>query len=474
MGDGRNGGGDGLPARREEREQRDRLKAEFGGRLRVLLNLTGLSSREFAQRYPAYKDSTIRKYTLGTNLPPWDFLHDLLTEVTRRTDDPAAPQRRTELFTAYRQVLVDTGATTRGSDQNSLLLRLLDGEEALSRLGEELAGVRVRENQLRMELEEEIRRAGASQSTGGQDRKRQLEEEGRALAQRRDELVRRRTGLITELDGCRARLAVTEAADGSGGLVPVGTGGGAAAHQGRVPPLPPEPPTTSVQQRKTGNRRALVLIGVAVAVVALAGAGAALGIWVTGPHDTTDHAVSPLPAPTTPAPARPSLTTHAPTTPPPSSPAPGTEAAEEASSPSESPPSVLYESSPPSGTSLVNDLPAFEDDGYQAGAQTVNLREYPVALRNSDELCETVATWQLDRKYKTLVAGIGLSDDSSTGSSADFTISVDGHTRFQRTIGVGESAQVATVNLSGAFRVTLTIESCSLGEAAWLDPVITK
>ncbi|MEV3852382.1 hypothetical protein AB0J30_37235 [Streptomyces microflavus] len=177
-----NGRGEDLPASRQAREDRDRIKAAFGTRLRVLLDLTGLSSREFAHCYPAYKDSTVRKYTLGTNLPPWDFLNDMLTEVARRTDDPAAPQRRTEFFSAYRSVLIDTGATTRGSDQNSLLLRLLDGEEALHRLAAELAEVRGRENRLRLELEEETGRAqrpgtgtgtgtgtGAGTGTGGRE-----------------------------------------------------------------------------------------------------------------------------------------------------------------------------------------------------------------------------------------------------------------------------------------------------------------
>ncbi|MGW0792614.1 NPCBM/NEW2 domain-containing protein [Streptomyces sp. NPDC002911] len=459
--------GDDLPARREAREEKDRIKAEFGARLRVLLDLTGLSSREFANRFPAYKDSTVRKYTLGTNLPPWDFLHDLLTEVARRTDDPAAPQRRTELFTAYRTVLVDTGATIRGSDQNSLLLRLLDGEEALHRLGAELAEVRARENQLRTDLEEEIHRAAASPSTGSQDRKHQLEGESRALGERRDELVRRRGALVTELDDCRARLAVLEGTGGSGDLVPA-SGGGAGVDQPRTPPKPPKPPVTP--GRKSGGRRTVMLTGIALAVVLLAGGGAALGIWATGTHDRTAPAATPSPPPTTSEPT-PATTTPAATTPAPSSAEPGTEAEPSTEAPTPSDPAALYESSPPSGTSLVNDLPAFEDDGYQAGAQKVNLREYPVALRNGP--CGSIATWQLDRTYKSLVAGIGVSDDSGTGASAEFTITVDDHTRFQRTIKVGESAQTATVDLSGAFRVTLTIDTCS-GTAAWLDPVITK
>ncbi|MFH8379060.1 hypothetical protein ACH4A7_36775 [Streptomyces cyaneofuscatus] len=62
--------------------------------------------------------------------------------------------RRTELFTAYRPVLIYTGADVRGSDQNSLLLRLLEGEEALALLGDELSQVRAREKQLRSALVE--------------------------------------------------------------------------------------------------------------------------------------------------------------------------------------------------------------------------------------------------------------------------------------------------------------------------------
>ncbi|MET8566367.1 hypothetical protein ABZV75_39575 [Streptomyces flaveolus] len=228
---GWDGGGEDLPARQAAQEEKKRLREEFGARLRVLLDLTGLSSRQFAARYPAYKDSTIRKYTSGTNLPPWDFLHDLLTEVARRTDDPAAPQRRTELFTAYRTVLVTIGADACGSDQNSLLLRLLDGEETLHRIREELAEVRARENQLLADLEE----ARADASTAARERRRHLEEETRVLAQRRGELVRHRSALFTELDDCRARLAVLEEVDGPGGLVPAGTGGGAGVHQAFPP-----------------------------------------------------------------------------------------------------------------------------------------------------------------------------------------------------------------------------------------------
>lgn len=472
-------GGDGVVARQEARERKDRLKAEFGGRLRVLLDLTGLSSREFAQRYPAYKDSTVRKYTLGSNLPPWDFLHDLLTEVTRRTDDPAGPHRRTELFTAYRQVLIDTGADVRGSDQNSLLLRLLDGEEALARLGDELSQVRARENQLRTDLadlEEQIRRAGTPTSgAGAENRKRELEEESRLLAVRRSALVERRSSLITELDTCRTQLAALEDTGTGGGLVPVTTRGGAGQDQtGTLPPVPPQPPGLSPGAggqpgtKEPGRWRAAALIGGAVAVVLLAGGGAAVGIWATGPHDTTGKNTTPAPAPTTPVP---DPTTTEPATPTPSAPSPSATGPSTTSTPAPPP------ASPAAGSrSLVTDLAAFEDNGYLAGAQSVNLREYPDALRFDSANCDTVATWQLDRtSYTTLETHLGVTDDSPTNSSADFTITVDGKTGFQRTMKVGQTAEKATVDITGAFRVTLTIGYCGgEGHGAWLNPTLNK
>ncbi|MCX4681143.1 hypothetical protein OG413_38730 [Streptomyces sp. NBC_01433] len=366
MAHGQDGNGDGVLARREAQERRDRLKAEFGSRLRTLLDLAGLSSREFAQRYPAYKDSVIRfKYLPGKSLPPWDFLHDLLTEVTRRTDDPAGPQRRTELFTAYRQILVDIGADVRGSDQNSLLLRLLDGEEALRRLGEELAEVRARENRLRTDQEEESRTARPSLSTGSQDRKHQLEEESRLLAERRDELVHRRGDLIAELDGCRARLAVLEEADGPGDLVPTSSGSGAGPHRTpstpSTPSDPPKPP--GVDPKKPGSRPVALLIVGALAVVLLAGGGAAVGIWATGTHDTTDQAA---PSPTSAA-STPVTPTHTPIAPSPSpshSPSPSL-------SPSPSPaPSGEASAPPPAAVRVRWHGTLTLDDGSSTGIVT--------------------------------------------------------------------------------------------------------
>ncbi|WP_405192816.1 NPCBM/NEW2 domain-containing protein [Streptomyces anulatus] len=413
---------------------------------------------------------------MGSNLPPWDFLHDLLTEVTRRTDDPAGPHRRTELFTAYRQVLIDTGADVRGSDQNSLLLRLLDGEEALARLGAELAEVHARENQLRTDLtdlEEQIRQAGASAasaSAGAEDRKRQLEEEGRVLAGRRGDLVQRRSGLITELDACRTQLATLEDAGTESGLVPVSTSGGAGQDRtSTLPPVPPQPPGLGAGgqpgTKRSGRRRAAVWIAGGAAVVLLAGGGAAVGIWATGGQDTTGKASTPTPAPTAPDPTTAEPTASIPGTTPPSTAEPGATG-------------TLTPPEPPSAEgalSLVTDLPAFEDDGYVSGPQTVNLREYPLALRHAkDGSCATGATWQLDRTYTTLTTHFGLSDDSATGTSTEFTIAADDKTLFQRTMNVGQTAEKATINITGAFRVTLTINACNESIGTWLNPTISR
>ncbi|QKW48162.1 NPCBM/NEW2 domain-containing protein [Streptomyces microflavus] len=467
-----NGQGEGLPARRQAREDRDRIKAAFGTRLRVLLDLTGLSSREFAARFPAYKDSTVRKYTLGTNLPPWDFLNDLLTEVARRTDDPAAPQRRTELFTAYRDTLVRTGATTRGSDQNSLLLRLLDGEEALRRIVDELAEVRARETQLRSDLEEEARRAGPAPTPESDARQHRLEEEGLHLAQRRDALVERRSALVGDLDRCRELLGALEAADGG-----EGSGGG-----GVIPPRPDLPPAlSSGVGGGSARRRVAWVAGGAVAAVLLAGGGVMAGIWYMqgdvreSRQDArgaeTTGASGPVSPSSTPAPA--------PTSGLPSSEGPSVGESAGASASASLPPSKAPVFVPPSGRtwSLVRDV-APMDDGtawkYETGKVRVNTKDYPTTL----QAYQASGTWQLDRKYTSLVTRLGVSDTAASGDSVVFTVEVDDEVVREITMGPGQDAESMTIDLRGAFRVTLKLHNPSVGltvaDGAWIDPVLTK
>ncbi|WP_330321660.1 hypothetical protein OG927_35955 (plasmid) [Streptomyces clavifer] len=211
---GQDGGGGDLLARQRERERKDGLRAQFGQRLRELLALAGLSSRAFAQHYPAYRDPTIRKYTSGKNLPPWEFLRDLLAEVDCRAPGPGGEQRAAELFTAYRSVLVLLGADIRGSDQNSLLLRLYDGEQVLAELTRDIELLREGADQVHERIEEERRTSDDSDTISD------LERQGTELAGRREALVSKRADLVGDLERCRMLLQLTEQTPGSA-LVPV-------------------------------------------------------------------------------------------------------------------------------------------------------------------------------------------------------------------------------------------------------------
>ncbi|GAA2266150.1 hypothetical protein GCM10010232_68120 [Streptomyces amakusaensis] len=455
--------GDGLPAREEEgdlsREEKDRLKAEFGRRLRALLDLTGLSSREFAQRYPAYKDSTIRKYTLGANLPPWDFLRDLLTEVSRRTEDPAGEQRAAGVFDAYRLVLVRTGAHIRGSDQNSLLLRLYDGETALHRVGQELAEVREREEQLRARLEE-LRESEAVGPPAASELRSRLEKEAEELVRHRAGLVQRRADLIGDLDRSRAHLLLLEAVGDRQDQVPAV---GSSVHPRPVPPIPSTPPSLPAASGSRSRRTRWILITVLAASLTLA-TGAALGVWATQRNN-----------PEPPTSAAGGVTSSPTPTPPPSSPTPSVSSSSGSPSPSPAPPdSSPSPSAPPKDTgarmSLVRDFAPLEDGGYLTEPLRVNTRIY----RNTLTHQYTESTWQLDRKYTSLVARVGVDDSTESGGGGSFYIKVDGIQKAELTRGPGDGIGTMRVDLRGAFRVTLGINVGSSGRSGWIDPVITK
>lgn len=263
----------GVPARRTglSNEEKDRLRTEFGQRLRVLLELAGLSSRAFAQRYPAYRDSTIRKYTSGKNLPPWDFLRDVLAEVGRTTADAAGEQRAAELYGAYRTMLVRFGADVRGSDQNSLLLRLYDGEQILAELNRDIKLLREGETRLLAQLEEA--RAG-----GDSGRTRELELQGEELVGRREALISRRTDLVGDLERCRALIQLREARG-------------------------PAEPRDSVM---SGISRPWLLAGAVAAVALLVATAFAVGAWSReDPDETASPQGETAPTRTLPSPSLP-------------------------------------------------------------------------------------------------------------------------------------------------------------------------
>ncbi|MFH8692693.1 hypothetical protein OG333_38535 (plasmid) [Streptomyces anulatus] len=289
--------GAGVPVHRTglSNAEKDRLRADFGRRLRELLDLAGLSSRAFAQRYPAYRDSTIRKYTLGKNLPPWDFLRDLLAEVGRSVTDAASEQRASELYNAYRTTLVRFGADVRGSDQNSLLLRLYDGEQILAELNQEIELLREGERRLLAQLEQA--RAG-----GDSRRARELELQGEELVGRREALVSRNADLVGDLERCRALIRMREESEMS---------------------LPAHDPDFD---RASGSRTSAVprpwlLVGAVASVVLLVVTAFAVGAWSRKDRDdtaspqgeTSPTRTSPS---STPAPSSPTPTSSSPATTP--------------------------------------------------------------------------------------------------------------------------------------------------------------
>ncbi|MFG2408169.1 NPCBM/NEW2 domain-containing protein [Streptomyces brevispora] len=110
---------------------------------------------------------------------------------------------------------------------------------------------------------------------------------------------------------------------------------------------------------------------------------------------------------------------------------------------------------------------------FTAGALTVNNRSYPRTLYGFD----AERTWQLDRKYNTLVTAIGVSDSTPSGYGVVFTVRVDGDTVKEFTMGPGDTAKKLSVDIRGAFRVTLAAHESytrSDGYGAWIDPTVTK
>ncbi|MEU8503744.1 hypothetical protein AB0C40_03240 [Streptomyces brevispora] len=87
--------------------------------------------------------------------------------------------------------------------------------------------------------------------------------------------------------------------------------------------------------------------------------------------------------------------------------------------------------------SLIEDVLPMTSDAddtkrsFTAGALTVNNRSYPRTLYGFD----AERTWQLDRKYNTLVTAIGVSDSTPSGYGVVFTVRVDGDTVKEFTIG---------------------------------------
>ncbi|MDD9380864.1 NPCBM/NEW2 domain-containing protein [Streptomyces sp. ZAF1911] len=157
-------------------------------------------------------------------------------------------------------------------------------------------------------------------------------------------------------------------------------------------------------------------------------------------------------------------------------PAPGPVGSGAPSGSAQSPGATAPVFTPPAGptVSLVGLAPSeSRNDPYSAGPKKVNLEEYPKTLSS---VCAE-STWQLDRKYESFVARIGATDDAGSRMNFTFEVAVDGKSVEVGKKRAGEPVTPVTVDLRGAFRLTLKAGDCysstSSGAGVWIDPVLT-
>ena len=152
------------------------------------------------------------------------------------------------------------------------------------------------------------------------------------------------------------------------------------------------------------------------------------------------------------------------------------------SSPSATPaPSGLSTTRASSSVQLVN-LPrvATENDGYSVRSVTVDRVSYQNALVDNGDICGSygTVTYQPARQYEHFHALVGVTDNSQSGEGIDFSVTVDNEsspTGTTQTINVGEAPKPIDVDITGAFRITLSAVApdCVFnGTAVWINPVL--
>lgn len=126
----------------------------------------------------------------------------------------------------------------------------------------------------------------------------------------------------------------------------------------------------------------------------------------------------------------------------------------------------------------LNEIPPLSTDGenYQFGPQTVNAKPYPRTLYFTDSCSVSKEViYQLGYKYKRFHAAAGLSDNSATDSKVTFTVQVDNKAPEAMPLGLGQEPHSFDKDLTGAFRLTLSVKSDRCQEtvtAVWIDPIL--
>ncbi|MFE2757783.1 NPCBM/NEW2 domain-containing protein [Actinosynnema sp. NPDC059335] len=117
-----------------------------------------------------------------------------------------------------------------------------------------------------------------------------------------------------------------------------------------------------------------------------------------------------------------------------------------------------------------------ESSYYDLGSLKVNGAEHDKVMIGESYLCDPyVETYQVDRKYRTFSAKVGLGDKSPSEATVTFAVMVDDETRASATLGVGRVEEIRA-DITGAFRIRISIESSACYTtvySGWIDPVLT-
>lgn len=119
-------------------------------------------------------------------------------------------------------------------------------------------------------------------------------------------------------------------------------------------------------------------------------------------------------------------------------------------------------------------------NSINSGPRRVNARAYSDTVYQYVD-CETKhnAIYQLDRHYKYFDAIIGPSDDSRSGYTVFFTVTVDDREVLNQRVAVGESQQIRA-DVNGGYRMTISVVSdrpegrCPGADlvAVWANPTL--